>query len=258
VTELNAQRWGEGAPRLFFIHGLGHGCFIWHHIVPSLAHLGAAMAVDLRGHGDSPRDPLETYAVQTHVLDVLATLRGACPEPVIVVGHSIGAEIALRVAAAQPGWVRRLVLVDGGPELDDAALEALRQQFSEQPWSYSTIEEYAQRLRQNLPLAAPPLLRLVAAQALRADSAGGFRLKCDRALVNCLGSKGTSIWPLFRAISIPMLAIRGAGSAILPRSVAVRMTRENPRCVLQSVPLAGHAVMLDNPLGLLSALRAGL
>lgn len=256
MLDLNVRVWGDGDPLFFFIHGLGDGCFIWHHIVPSVAHLGSAAAVDLRGHGDSPRDPMQEYAIRTHVHDVAAALDKHCPQPVIVVGHSIGAQIAVHLAATRPDRIRGLVLVDGGPELNDAALAVTRQQFAEQPWSYPTQDAYVDRLQQKLPLAAPSLLREVASQALRADPEGGYRLKCDRALVRCLQANQAAGWPVFRSIDVPILAIRGAGSAILPRASALRMTQENARCVLASVPLAGHAVMLDNPSGFISALRA--
>jgi pimeloyl-ACP methyl ester carboxylesterase len=85
---------------------------------------------------------------------------------------------------------------------------------------------------------------------------GGFCLRCDRALtVFDDGPDDESLWPLFRSIRCPVLLMRGAASAHLQRSVAERMTRELPNCSLETIRNAGHAIMLDNPVGFIAALR---
>jgi pimeloyl-ACP methyl ester carboxylesterase len=235
---------------------LGDGSFVWHHIMASLDDLGSAAAIDLRGHGDSPRDPACAYTTEHHVLDVCAALRKVCARPVVLVGHSLGAEIALRLWATERDRIRGLVLVDGGPQLASDAMAFSREQFAMQPWCYRSIDEYVDHLQERLPLTVAPLLRALAPHALRTDVRGGFQLKCDRALSTYQRTPESSLWPLFSAISCPILLIRGAGSAILPQSIAMRMTRENARCALQTVPLAGHAVMLDNPFGFVAALKS--
>ena len=245
---LRAWRWGTVAPRFFFIHGLGEGSFVWNHIIPALLPLGSAVALDLRGHGDSARDPTGRYAISTHVADSVAVLQTLCAQPLILIGHSLGAEVIMHIAAARPHHIRGAVLVDGGPQLDEVATRHIRREFAQQPWHYQSVDEYARHLHDKLPFCALPLLSDMAPYALEADPAGGYRLKCDKAVASCTDQgDDRALWPLFRSISCPMLVVRGAGSAVLPRHIASRMVHENSRCSLETVPVAGHAVMLDNP-----------
>jgi pimeloyl-ACP methyl ester carboxylesterase len=107
---------GAGVP-VVLLHGLGDTAATWSPFVESLDR--PTVAFDLRGHGASPR--CTEYTVDAMVEDVLAAL----DEPVDLVGHSMGGQVASRVALRAPGLVRRLVLEDcpvpprSGPPLPD-------------------------------------------------------------------------------------------------------------------------------------------
>jgi pimeloyl-ACP methyl ester carboxylesterase len=53
----------------------------------------------------------------------------------------------------------------------------------------------------------------------------------------------------------PALVVRGAGSALLSRDVAEQMIEIMPNARLETVPAAGHGVILDNPKGFEAAIR---
>lgn len=67
-------------------------------------------ALDLRGHGDSPRRPGE-YLVTDYVSDVLSFLESR-DEALVVYGHSLGAMVGASVAAKVPDKVSALILED--------------------------------------------------------------------------------------------------------------------------------------------------
>ena len=108
---------GTGVP-VVLLHGLGDTAATWDGFAAALAR--PTIALDLRGHGTSPR-PGE-YTVDAMASDVLAALDGV----VDLVGHSMGGRVASTVALREPGLVRRLVLEDSpvpprsGPPLPDA------------------------------------------------------------------------------------------------------------------------------------------
>ena len=98
-----------------------HGITANHRSFSSLAARleGPLLAVDLRGRGGSRELP-GPYGLAQHAEDVAAAMRSAGVADAIVVGHSMGAYVAVRLAAAHPELVQRLVLVDGGLPLRPA------------------------------------------------------------------------------------------------------------------------------------------
>ena len=71
------------------------------------------LAPDLRGRGRSAKLP-GPYGIEEHVIDLLAVLDDAGATSAVVVGHSMGAYVAARLAAEHPDRVSGLVLLDAG------------------------------------------------------------------------------------------------------------------------------------------------
>jgi pimeloyl-ACP methyl ester carboxylesterase len=228
---------------------LGDGAFVWNHVAPVLAARTAVAAVELRGHGDSPHDPHARYEPDAYAEDVIEEMKlRSWRDPVILVGHSLGATVAIHVMHRARERVRRLVLVDGGPGLNADALLHIQQQFLTQSWFHDSVDSFAAQLQLRHPLSDPKLLRDIAAHAMRPLPAGGCELKCDRQLVNAeRASEDCLVWEKMSAFDRPILVMRGAGSAVLSRTTAERMAYDLPDCRVDTVPGAGHAVMLDNP-----------
>jgi pimeloyl-ACP methyl ester carboxylesterase len=114
---------GDGRPLALLIHGVTSSSRTWWRVAPELVRRGfRVLAVDLRGHGASP-PVTEGLALGDLSADVLETLRtGEPPNPAdqpaidLVVGHSLGALVALDLMAKEPGLARRLVLEEpAGP-----------------------------------------------------------------------------------------------------------------------------------------------
>lgn len=100
------------SPPLLLLHGTGMTAQDWDAVAPALARDREVRAVDLRGHGESNRPGTYSIALMAH--DVIALLDVTTEPAVDLVGHSLGGLVALRVAAARPERVRRLVLEDVG------------------------------------------------------------------------------------------------------------------------------------------------
>lgn len=120
-----------------------HGITANHRSFSPLAQRlpGPLLAIDLRGRGGSRALPAP-YSLEQHADDVAAAIRAAGLERAIVVGHSMGGFVAVRLAHAHPELVGALVLVDGGLPLPPApegtvpedvlgpAIERLRMTFA--------------------------------------------------------------------------------------------------------------------------------
>ncbi len=73
----------------------------------------STIAFDLLGFGDSPKPEWPRYSIDDHARQVIAAIkRQAYGQPVILVGHSMGALVALRVARLQPKLVHHVVLYE--------------------------------------------------------------------------------------------------------------------------------------------------
>ena len=112
-VELAIGHAGEGSNPLVCLHGITaqHRAFnaAARHLGPSHALVG----VDLRGRGDSDK-PDSGYSLEAHASDVVRVLDHLGLESAVLVGHSMGAFVALETALAYPERVRALVLLDGG------------------------------------------------------------------------------------------------------------------------------------------------
>jgi pimeloyl-ACP methyl ester carboxylesterase len=110
---LCVRDWGGSGPPVLLLHGLASNSRIWDLTAPLLATGFHVIAVDLRGHGQSDR-PEDAYGFADTTADLSALLPALGVERPFLAGHSWGASVALDFAAAQPGVVTALALVDGG------------------------------------------------------------------------------------------------------------------------------------------------
>jgi pimeloyl-ACP methyl ester carboxylesterase len=112
-VELAICRAGEGPDPVVCLHGITaqHRAFnaAARYLGPSRGLIG----VDLRGRGDSDK-PESGYGLETHASDVVRALDHLRLDQAVLVGHSMGAFVALKTALASPDRVRALVLLDGG------------------------------------------------------------------------------------------------------------------------------------------------
>ena len=242
-------------PRLLLLHGFGDNSLVWQHFASTLDDC-CTLAIDLRGHGLSEWDPQGTYALTDFVADVVHVLEDLCPEPVVLVGHSLGAQIAIHVAAACRERIRAVVLVDVALRPSEASAGHVRRKLRERQRMYESEAHYVDLLREQLPLAQEQLLNVLAEGALRANASGHYEERCDSMLVNRDDSVNV---PVMRAalkqIARPILLVRGAGSAVLSREAAREVLAELPQSRMNVVATSGHSVMLDNPAGFAAAVK---
>lgn len=186
-VKLSARVLGAGAP-VALLHGLVFGNIAsWYFPVAlPLANARRVIVYDQRGHGDSDM-ATQGYDLATQAQDLDCVLdHFAADEQVDLVGHSVGALIALQYALDNPGRVRRLVLVDAplpaahhvAPSLNGVGSADGLERFVDEQLSFSggITGRRRARLQQRLNslllesslvqdvnnMAAPPLVELAA------------------------------------------------------------------------------------------------
>lgn len=257
---MNALEWGRGGIPCVLIHGSGDSAYVWESFASRIAPRFHSVAVDLRGHGDSDWDLSERYDPGTMAKDVAEATATLDLGPMVVIGHSLGGEVALHLSVSHSERVLGLALVDYGPDPNPEGCAHIREELRSTPRTFRTVDEYLSRLIQRHPLAPHHILKRLAIQSLRPNAHDGFETKYDPAAVSEVTngqisqSSGQSDqqepWSLLARVRCPTLVVRGAGSSVLSRDVAERMACQvlgNGR--LAVVGIAGHCVMIDNPEG---------
>ncbi|NEM90077.1 alpha/beta fold hydrolase [Galbitalea soli] len=129
---------GEG-PVVVLLHGLASSWHTFSDLVPLLEPRHRVIALDLLGFGLSVAPPSTGFTIDEHVDAVATSLRRLrLGGPVILVGHSLGALVAARLAATTPRLVRHLVMIsppiypaagDLTSSIDQAAMRAYTRAF---------------------------------------------------------------------------------------------------------------------------------
>lgn len=110
-TRLAAVVGGSG-PSVVLLHGWPETSRAWRRVMPELAQRYTVVVPDLRGAGASDR-PTEGYGKVDQAEDLRGLLRGLdIAGPSVVMGHDIGAMVALAWALAHPEDVAALVVLD--------------------------------------------------------------------------------------------------------------------------------------------------
>jgi pimeloyl-ACP methyl ester carboxylesterase len=104
---------GGGIP-LLFLHGWNGARALWFPVMEILAGRHRTIAPDLRGFGASNQAP-GPYRVETFADDLSALIAELDLDPLVVIGHSMGAAVAQRFAIDRPDAVEGLVLISPVP-----------------------------------------------------------------------------------------------------------------------------------------------
>ena len=265
---LHLMEWSsEGTPMLL-IHGFGNDCHVWDEFAPQMAPYYRTIAIDLRGHGDSDRDPSQRYDYPFHVRDLDKLTKSLSIDRVVLVAHSFGGRAAMLFGATYPEKMAGLVLVDTGPEFDQRGTGRIRNDTEKRRGqTFTSKEAYAELIGRNYPNASPTSRRRLVEYGLTLRSDGLFEQKTDPKFhlsrqnmtveLQEEHSKKTTkeMWTALGRIPCPTLVVRGAASDVMSPEIADKMVDTLPHGKLAVVAQASHSVMLDNADGFSKALQ---
>lgn len=258
----------EGVPFLL-LHGFGNEGHVWDDFAPLVAPHYRTLALDLRGHGDSDRDPELRYHHDAVADDLEAVCAALGLSRFVLMGHSFGGRAAMRYAGRHPETLAGLVIVDAGPDLDARGVLRIRLDVEQSDPTFASLAEVERALARAYPLAKPEVLARMARYGMRRREDGRYERKTDprfgagpgrltpEELVGRMRAESDALWADLRRVTCPALVVRGAASDILSADTAERMAEEAlAQGSLAVVPRAGHSVMIDNPEGFAEAVTA--
>ncbi len=119
---------GIGHPPIVFVHGFGCSHTDWAAQVSHVSPRHQTVAVDLRGHGNSPGSATDC-SIERYGADVAEVMRALALPPAVLVGHSMGCRVAIEAALQAPAQTAGAILVDGS-QFPAAMETVLRQRFA--------------------------------------------------------------------------------------------------------------------------------
>jgi pimeloyl-ACP methyl ester carboxylesterase len=253
--------WGPpGIRGLVFVHGGGAHAHWWTHVAARFADRFRVVAVDLSGHGDS--DHRETYDLEGWTDEVVAAAEaGAIAGPPVVVGHSMGGFVTIATAAMHPDRLAGVVICDSPVTEPDPEIGAFRlKEAFGRPRTYGSVEEALARFR-----TVPPqdhyldyVIDHVGRRSLRPVD-GGFQWKFDRGIFTQFATGMRSIAQPYLPEVRCRFALLRSENGLVTEDIGAWMYDQLGRVAsVIELPEAGHHAMLDQPLILLTAVRAVL
>ena len=251
---VNYLAWGRiGAPGLVFIHGGAAHANWWSFLVPLLADHYRVVALDLSGHGDSGRRADYSLANWAGEVMAVAGAAGMAERPVVV-GHSMGGFVSIGTAALHGEDLRGIVILDSPVSAPDPELEAARQGNIFGPLRvYPTVDAALARFR-TVPEQAhylPYVMDHVGRTSLRAVD-GGWSWKYDPGIFVPARSEPRELLP---KVSCRVALFRSEHGLVTPEIGEYMYDLLGRVAPVVEIPEAGHHLMLDQPLLLLTALR---
>ena len=238
-------------PPVVILHGLLGSSSNWRSIARRLGEQHTVYALDLRNHGDSPHADSMSYAEMAD--DVHAFLDDRAIERAILIGHSMGGKVAMRLALSEPRRVARLVVVDIAPTRSEHDHLPVLDVMARLDLAHIERRADAERLLE--PLIEDAGLRMFVLQNLASD-AHGFRWRVNLEAIAAAMPELLE-FPLdsdTRAFTGETLFVRGAHSDYIRAQDQGAIEALFPNAEIVTVADAGHWVHAEQPARFLEAL----
>jgi pimeloyl-ACP methyl ester carboxylesterase len=218
-TRIDWVQAGAGPP-LVLLHGYGGSARWWARNLAPLARSHTVYALDLPGFGASRLSGSYSFSRVTELLASWMEANGITPA--VVVGHSMGGQLAMLLAASHPAKVCALVLIaPAGIPFDTHLVGIARQAF---------------RSRAGGDARFTPIVVL---GSLRAG---------PRIMWQAVGEiRSVDVRPVLAAVLAPSLILWGDQDRLLPVRNAAPLAAAIKGAELRVVPGAGHNLFFDDP-----------
>lgn len=252
------REWGDPAnPKvLLCVHALTRNCRDFDFLARALAADYRVVCPDVAGRGRSEwLRVADDYALPVYANDMITLIARLDVAAVDWVGVSMGGLIGI-VIAAQPGSpIQRMVLSDVGPLITAQAIQRIGDYVGKAPkfWAIEDVEQYIRLVAAPFGRLSDAQWRHLAQHAVRPAPDGGLEINYDPAIAEPFrksfvdSGADIDLWPIYDAVTCPLLLLRGAESDLLTHATAVEMTCRGPRAQLVEIAGVGHApMMLDD------------
>ncbi|MGB6016930.1 MAG: alpha/beta fold hydrolase [Nodosilinea sp.] len=247
---------GATVPPLLLIHGFGANLNQWRHNLPVLSRVAPVYAIDLLGFGDAEK-AATLYGAELWAEQVADFIQAVVGQPVALVGHSLGALVALTVTHNHANWVKQLALIALPLEANRedlvaawvAALALRVESLVANPLLLRSLFSLVRRpsvLRRALAgiYTVPERVDddLVNLFALPACDRGAARTLCYLVRSRTQASFSPSVKDMVVTLVVPTLLLWGDQDRVVPVAQAQGLVDLSPLLTTEVLPGVGHCL----------------
>lgn len=257
-TTLHYATWGQRTTperAVLLVHGLTASHKEFAALGPALAAEGwYVIAPDLRGRGLSAK-PAHGYGTALHAHDLLTLADALGLQRLKIVGHSLGAIIAMYLAASSPARAERIVMIDAGGTIPEDTAQAIAASVNRLGMVYPSLDAYLAAMRAIPFIEWSPLWEDYFRYDAQVAADGTVTSRVPRAAIEeenfATGSLRTEALPAF--VRCPTLVLRATvgllgpdRGLILAPEEAERMRTVMPDCRVVEVPGTNHYTIVHS------------
>lgn len=256
LQRYNVRVQGQGAQTLLFCNGLGCSQGIWQYLTPRLGTRYQLVLFDYPGTGNAQPDAYDAQRHSTldgYAEDIVAICGALKLQQVILVGHSVGASIALLTALQMPALVSSVMLLAPSPC------------YLNEPGYYGgfervDIEHLLTLMEQDYDGWASLLASLLIGTqnpATLGEQLSGFFCQADHQITKNFARLTfyADVRAYLSAVRMPTLILQCKQDVAAPEEVGDYLLQHLPQGVLVTMQATGHCPHLSAPLETLAAME---
>ena len=235
-VHIEYQVYGHGEPAIILIHGWANNANYWNAQLDPLKARYTVVTLNLAGHGASERNR-EDWSMSNYAADVVAVARTLPNKQLVLVGHAMGAIVALEATRTLGKRVSGIIAVDSLKSIGQPPMP--KTQFDElvKPFRTDFIAHMHEFVAQYLFAkdADPAFVRKVADDMAHASA---------QVAVPSLEALYRYDFAALPEIHVPIIAIN-SDLHMTTDEARIRKSAPTFRCIV--VPGAGHFLMMESP-----------
>ena len=253
---ISALVWGDAPPELVFLHGGAQNAHTWDTVVLALGR--PLVCLDLPGHGHSGPGAGITDVV-LNAPDIAAAVRLLASDASAVVGMSLGGMTLLALADHAPELVRKAVLVDVTPGVDEKKSSNIAA-FINGPESFDSFDDLLARTIEFNPTRTEASLRRGILHNAEQRTDGSWVWRYARFRASDREGDGFprfgSLWDVVSELAAPLMLVRGMREqSVVDDADEAELLRRCPSARIEHVEDAGHSVQGDTPVELAALIK---